>query len=185
MTSNINTVQAASNSGNKYLDALTSALTAATKSSTGSTPVSATTPAATTSTTPSTTTAATGLSPQTLGQDDFLKLLVTQLTSQDPLNPQKDTEFIAQMAQFSSLEQTKTMQADIAQMQSGQQITQAQSLLGRTVELSTGSDTNVTGQVQSVQMVDGTPKLEVNGQLYNLSQVVAITNPSALQTSYR
>ena len=50
---------------------------------------------------------------QTLGQNDFLKLLVTQMTSQDPLNPQKDTDFIAQMAQFSSLEQSKTMASDV------------------------------------------------------------------------
>jgi flagellar basal-body rod modification protein FlgD len=122
---------------------------------------------------------------QALGQNDFLKLLVTQLTSQDPLNPQTDTQFIAQMAQFTSLEQTKTMTADIAQMQAGQQMSQAQSLLGRTVQISTGKDTSVTGQVQTIQMVDGTPKLNVNGQLYDLSQVVAITTPSALQTSYR
>ena len=38
---------------------------------------------------------------QKLGQDEFIKILVTQLRSQDPLNPQKDTEFIGQMAQFS------------------------------------------------------------------------------------
>lgn len=180
MTSNINTVQAASNSANNYLDAIKSALAAATQSTTTTT---AATTAATTGTT--TGTAATTSSTKTLGQDDFLKLLVAQLTTQDPLNPQKDTEFIAQMAQFSSLEQAKTMQGDIAQMRSDQQVAQAQSLLGRTVQISTGTDTSVTGQVQSVQMVDGTPKLEVNGQLYDLSQVAAITNPSALQTSYR
>ena len=183
MTSNINTVQAASNSAHNYLDAIKSALAAATQSTT--TPTAATTKSATTSSGTAATAAASGLPAQTLGQDDFLKLLVTQLTTQDPLNPQKDTEFIAQMAQFSSLEQTKTMQANIAQMQSGQQLAQAQSLLGRTVQISTGTDTSVTGQVQSVQMVNGTPKLEVNGQLYDLSQVAAITNPSALQTSFR
>ena len=49
-----------------------------------------------------------------LGQDEFLQLLVTQMRNQDPLKPVSDTEFIAQMAQFSNLEQTKEMSGDIA-----------------------------------------------------------------------
>ena len=44
-----------------------------------------------------------------LGADDFMKLLTTQLTSQDPMNPMKDTEFISQMANFTSLEQMRTL----------------------------------------------------------------------------
>ena len=54
---------------------------------------------------------------QTLNQNDFLKLVLAQLTNQDPLNPQKDTEFIAQMTQFSALEQAKSMQTDIYALQ--------------------------------------------------------------------
>ena len=44
-----------------------------------------------------------------LGKDEFLQLLVTQMQYQDPLNPTSDTEFIAQMAQFSSLEQMQNL----------------------------------------------------------------------------
>ena len=50
-----------------------------------------------------------------MGQTEFLSLLVTQMRNQDPLKPVSDTEFIAQMAQFTSLEQTKEMGADLQQ----------------------------------------------------------------------
>ena len=106
---------------------------------------------------------------QTLGQQDFLKLLIAQMTSQDPLNPKTDMEMIPQMVQFTTLEQTKTMQADIATLQ-------ASSLLGRTVELQEdGLPTTVTGQVTAVQMKEGMPQLVVNGRTWDLRNVLSIT----------
>lgn len=112
---------------------------------------------------------------QVLGQNDFLKLLVAQMTSQDPLSPQKDTEFIAQMASFTSLEQAKMMQKDMAQMRGDQQVLQANSLLGRTVIVQADKETKVTGQVSAVQIEAGKPMVVVNGQSYDLSQVLTIT----------
>jgi flagellar basal-body rod modification protein FlgD len=111
---------------------------------------------------------------QTLGQADFLKLIVTQMKSQDPMNPQKDTEFIAQMAQFSALEQSKTMQTDIAGMRNQQQILQANALLGQTVGLQVNQDNMATGVVSAVQIVAGTPKIVVDGTPFDLSQVLSI-----------
>jgi flagellar basal-body rod modification protein FlgD len=106
---------------------------------------------------------------QTLGQQDFLKLLIAQMTSQDPLNPKTDMEMIPQMVQFTALEQTKTMQADIATLQ-------ANSLLGRTVELQEdGLPTTVTGQVTAVQMKEGMPQLVVSGRTWDLKNVLSIT----------
>jgi flagellar basal-body rod modification protein FlgD len=103
---------------------------------------------------------------QVLDQEDFLKLFVAQLTSQDPLNPKSDTDFVAQMAQFSSLEQNRAMQGDMAKLQ-------ANSLIGRLVEF---QDQNglVRGVVEAVQMDAGTPKLVVNGKGYDIGSVRAI-----------
>ena len=119
---------------------------------------------------------------QTLGQNDFLKLLVTQMTSQDPLHPQKDTDFIAQMAQFSSLEQSKTMASDVSKLRAQQNFSQAYSLLGQTVSLQGDKNTTAQGIVQAVQVDAGTPKLLVNGRSYDLSQVLTVT-PTPLDNS--
>ena len=59
-----------------------------------------------------------------LGQDAFLKLLVTQLQHQDPLNPLDDTEFIAQLAQFSSLEKLTEMAATLERIEDALSSTQ-------------------------------------------------------------
>lgn len=118
---------------------------------------------------------------QTLGQQDFLKLLVTQMSQQDPMNPQKDTEFIAQMAQFSSLEQSKTMMQDMASLR-------ASALLGTTVTVSDSlaATGQTTGVVNSVIMDSGTAKLMIDGALYGLSDVLAIeptnSNPNSQTT---
>ena len=115
---------------------------------------------------------------QTLTQDDFLKLLVAKMSAQDPLNPTQDTEFISEMAQFSTLEQSKSMQDDLAKLRTDQQVTQANGLLGRTVQLQDDAGGTVNGAVSAVQVVDGTPKLIVNNQAYDLSQLVMITPSS-------
>jgi flagellar basal-body rod modification protein FlgD len=120
---------------------------------------------------------------QTLGQKDFLQLLVTQLQSQDPLDPQKDTEFIAQMAQFTTLEQTKTMQSDIAGLRADQRVLQATGLLGHTVQL-VDSDGNVaSGTVTGLNLLADEPQLVVNGQSYALSQMVSVALPATATTN--
>jgi flagellar basal-body rod modification protein FlgD len=111
----------------------------------------------------------------TLGQDDFLKLLVTKMSSQDPMNPQGDSEFIAQMAQFSSLEQAKSMTADMATLKAQQEVLTANGLIGRSVTV-TGSDNKTAqGMVTSVATNDGLPQVVVNGKNYSLDSVSLIS----------
>jgi flagellar basal-body rod modification protein FlgD len=124
-------------------------------------------------------TVASRLPVQTLGQDDFLKLLVAQLSAQDPMNPQKDTEFIAQMAQFSALEQTRSMQSDIAGLRSEQQFLQANGMIGRTVSLQDSSGATITGVVSGLSLATGTPQIMVNGKAYALSSLLGVTAPPA------
>lgn len=111
---------------------------------------------------------------KTLGQDDFLQLLVTQMTTQDPMNPKTDTEFIGQMAQFSALEQNKLIEQRLASLSAEQQVSQAHNVLGRQVELQADDGTVVTGVVSAVKIEAGTPKILVNGQAYDLSQVSSV-----------
>lgn len=119
---------------------------------------------------------ATRMPVQTLGQDDFLKLLVAQLSAQDPMNPQKDTEFVAQMAQFSALEQSRAMQSDMAGLRSEQQILQANAMIGRTVALQDGAGNIITGVVSGLLVENGAPRIVVNGQPYPLSQLLGATD---------
>jgi len=117
---------------------------------------------------------------QTLGQADFLKLLVAQLSAQDPMNPMSDTDFAAQMAQFSTLQTTQTMQNNMAAVQAGMGVLVADSLLGATVNVQTSDGRTISGVVNTVQYQSGSPTITVNGQVYNLSQVTSV---SQTQTS--
>jgi len=111
---------------------------------------------------------------QTLGQQDFIKILVTQLTSQDPLNPQKDSEFIGQMAHFSTLESNKAMKDGIVSLQTQQEFVKANSLIGRNVELLDDDANRFTGTVTGVQILGGTAKIIVDEKPYTLDEVVRV-----------
>ncbi len=107
-----------------------------------------------------------------LGKDDFLKILIAQLSNQDPTSPLENTEFIAQMAQFSSLEQMTNMSQNFEKLAGMLNSSEAQSLLGKTVELDAG-DTSVTGQVQAATR-GVQPQVFVNGMYYSMDKVKAV-----------
>ena len=109
-----------------------------------------------------------GASPA-LDKNDFLKILITQLSHQDPTQPMDDKAFIAQMAQFSSLEQMTNMSDGLAKVATLVAKSQAVGLLGNAVDIANGGET-VTGIVEAVTAGDY-PQLLVNGQYYDYSQV--------------
>lgn len=107
-----------------------------------------------------------------LGKDDFLKLLITQLQNQDPTSPMENTEFIAQMAQFSSLEQMTNMSTSFSKMAAYINSSEAAATLGKTVELNIG-DTSVQGVVEGATRGEN-PQILVNGMYYNMDKIKAI-----------
>jgi flagellar basal-body rod modification protein FlgD len=126
---------------------------------------------------PATVTSASGTGGQTLDQADFLQLLVTQMSSQDPLNPESDTDFAAQLAQFSALQEAQDTQGDLQDIQ-------ATGLIGQNVTVTPSSGASaVTGVVTAVQISSGTPSIIVNNQPYTLSQLSAVTPAGAATPS--
>ena len=107
-----------------------------------------------------------------LGKDDFLTLLVTQLQNQDPTEPMENTEFISQMAQFSSLEQMTNMSNSFGKLASYITSSEATSTLGKKVELNIG-DTTTIGTVAGVSRGEN-PQILVNGMYYTMDKIAAI-----------
>ena len=95
-----------------------------------------------------------------LGQEDFLKILLTQLQFQDPLKPMDNQEFIAQMAQFTSLELNRQQNDKTDTLMTIQTATQALGLIGKQVEITTDNGQQV-GTVTAVRFPDGVPALTV------------------------
>ena len=117
---------------------------------------------------------------KTMGQTEFLSLLVTQMRNQDPLKPVSDTEFIAQMAQFTSLEQTKEMTSDVQELRQSYALTQGTNLLGKTVKIATGENENqvfTKGIVTDLEVnKDGDVSLILNNRAYALESVIAVNS---------
>jgi flagellar basal-body rod modification protein FlgD len=111
-----------------------------------------------------------------LTQANFLQLLVTQMTSQDPLDPVSDTDMAAQMAQFSALQTAQSTDTDV-------RVLQANTLLGRTVTVTATGGAQISGLVSAVQIQAGTPQVVVNGGSYALSQISDITPTSSNTTA--
>jgi flagellar basal-body rod modification protein FlgD len=95
-----------------------------------------------------------------LSQEDFIKLFLAQLNFQDPLKPLDNREFLAQMAQFANLQQSKTMSDDLKNLVFMNSTAQSIGLLGREVEVA-GDNGAVTGTVKTISFSQSGPQLSV------------------------
>jgi flagellar basal-body rod modification protein FlgD len=107
-----------------------------------------------------------------LGKDDFLKLMMSQLRNQNPMEPLKDTEFIAQLAQFSQLEGIDKLNTNMSSLLLMQGLSQATNLIGKSVvyDKDTSGGT-ARGTVDSVAVSGGQVQLVIGGTPVNMSQV--------------
>ena len=110
-----------------------------------------------------------------LGKNEFLKLLITQLQNQDPMNPTDNTQFITQLAQFSSLEQQSNLNTSFENLSSYMMMNQATGLIGKTVVIEDDYLGTFTGEVEKVVFSDGEAAIVVNGQEYSLDQIEEIS----------
>src|SRR3954467_652243 len=123
-------------------------------------PTTATSTAAATASTASSTKKA----DQALGKDDFLKLMVAQMKNQDPMNPADDKDNIAQMAQFSSLEQITNLANATQELANRMSLTQNVGLLGHAVTYKAADGTSASGTVDGLDLAkDGSATLSVGG----------------------
>jgi flagellar basal-body rod modification protein FlgD len=132
-------------------------------------------------TSPATTTAAADtqarLPQQVLGQNEFLKLLTVQLAQQDPLAPMTDQAFVAQMAQFSALEQSSQMSKEMSLMRADAQMQAAGALIGREVTVAM-PDGDVTGTVNEVASDGGSMHIRIGETYYPLPLVYRVSAPT-------
>ena len=116
-----------------------------------------------------------------LDKDDFLMLLVTQMKYQDPLEPESNTEYVAQLAQFSSLEQMQNLNSTATN-------TSAYTLVGKQVRIretsETGAEKEVQGMVEYVKMQNGKPYVSVNGEMYSYDDIVEVIDDNYLISQY-
>jgi flagellar basal-body rod modification protein FlgD len=94
---------------------------------------------------------ATNETASTATYDNFLKLLMTQMKNQDPTEPMKSTDYMAQLATFSQVEQTVKGNAKLDALLASSALSQADSVIGRTV---TSADGKISGQVTSVTITN-------------------------------
>jgi flagellar basal-body rod modification protein FlgD len=99
-------------------------------------------------------------SANSLNQQDFINILLTQLTYQDPLKPMDNEQFMAQMAQFTTLEQTQKLNDSVNTLLSVQGATQSIGLIGKTVEVNASGSTSI-GTVTTISFSNGAATLTI------------------------
>ena len=133
------------------------------------------------------------VSTKTDDKNMFLNLMLQQLQNQDPTEPTSNTEWLSQLAQYSSLEQMTSMneglgnvmgyiQALYADMGASSEISQTLSLIGKEVTIKDPEDkegnTKITGTVSEASFEDGTGKVKINDKYYSIANIIAVRDTS-------
>lgn len=109
---------------------------------------------------------------------DFLKLLATQLAHQDPLEPMDNGEFVAQLAQFSSLEQAQNTNTAMQELLGLQRLSQSATLVGRDVEYLGSDGAPQSGRVDAVRISDDKVVMSVNGDDVLQGSLIRVLAPT-------
>jgi flagellar basal-body rod modification protein FlgD len=109
------------------------------------------------------------------GSNEFMQMLMTQLTHQNPLEPMSDSDMMNQYAQLNSLSELQSIKTSISQMAATNLTGYAASLIGKNVKALDGNGNNVSGLVDSVSLQDGTVQLHIGKltiPLENVSEII-------------
>ena len=111
-----------------------------------------------------------------LKAQDFIKMMITQLQQQDPMDPAKNDQLLAQMSQIGQLEASTQLQDSLKGLVLQNQISSAATMIGKTVQGMDDSNNTIGGLVNSVRVQSDGVSLELdNGQSLALGRVTAIT----------
>ncbi|BBM00343.1 flagellar hook capping FlgD N-terminal domain-containing protein [Microbulbifer sp. GL-2] len=113
----------------------------------------------------------------TVNLDEFMRIFITQLNYQDPLDPVDNREFLTQLAEFSNLEIAKSSQDNISDLLEVSAVSQSLGLLGKTVEVN-GSSGAIIGSVSSIRFSDGLPLLTLTT---SANEVIADLSPAEVR----
>ena len=100
-----------------------------------------------------------------LQSDDFIKVLITEMSNQDPFEPSDSAAVLDQLSSLRDIESQMSLQESIESLVLQNSLSQAGSLIGREIEGLTESNTSISGIVTAVQIVDGKAELELEGGL--------------------
>lgn len=115
-----------------------------------------------------------------LGQQDLFKIMLAQLTYQDPLKPLDNQEFIAQLAQFTNLEQTNAFNDKLDTLLQFQAANQSIGLIGQSVQIET-NEGGVLSEVVAISFKEGTPLLSVRTVDGEVLQDIRLSQVSVVQ----
>ncbi|MBB63941.1 MAG: hypothetical protein CMO81_02635 [Waddliaceae bacterium] len=130
-----------------------------------------------------------GLTQNILGKDDFLRLLLIQMQHQDPLNPMDNQAMLAQMAQFSSLEQMSNLNSTLERSSTVGAFMDATRMLGKDVQVVDPSSTTddprtVVSRVKAVNFTAEGPVVALaNGMVSRFDEILTVVDPEVTQVS--